>query len=282
MKYIISESHFNHYVRIISEQEEDLNDYDDEDFIEVFFEYFRPWVKSTHGDDAGKYPMSYLLKKYYIEFCRYIGLEVDDDDDYYGYSQLSNIGRQFVTSRQHKLPTLRPSVKFTEKYARQIEHIIRMLKLPEWLTVSFEELSPYNVEMSLNVDFTGMMRSKDESEKTPNDYGTEFEEYLTKYMGVEIGNPSHGQLYFSFVSRLNNTDEFTNVNSQKKLKSQMKSMSLGQFIHSITISIKDTGLRVDLSFKRSSGFRTKQMVREDIQKLFTDLGYNGDKVRVNI
>jgi hypothetical protein len=282
MKYIISESHFNHYIRIISEQEEDLSDYDNEDFIEVFFEYFRPWVKSTHGDDTGKYPMSYLLKKYYIEFCRYVGLEVDDDDNYYGHRQLINIGKQFVIARQHKLPTLRPSVKFTEKYSKQIEHIIRMLKLPEWLTVSFEEESPYNVEMFLNVDFIGMMKSKDKTDKNPDRYAREFEEYLTNYMGVEMGNPSHGELQFNHLSRVNNTDEFTNVNNQKKLKSKMKSMSLGQYIHSIGISISDKGLRVDLSFKRTSRYHTKQIVSEDIQKLFTDMGYNGDKVRVNI
>ena len=75
MKYIITESHFNHYLHIIAEQEEELDYYDDEDFIEIFFEYFRPWVKSTHGEDAGRYPMSYLLKKYYIEFCNYVGIE---------------------------------------------------------------------------------------------------------------------------------------------------------------------------------------------------------------
>jgi hypothetical protein len=280
MKYIISESHFNHYIRIISEQEQDLRDYDDEDFIEVFFEYFRPWVRATHGDDASKYPMSYLLKKYYVEFCRYVGLEVADDEDYYGYRQLTDIGKKFVTARQHKLPTLRPSVKFTEKYAKQIEHIIRMLKLPEWLTISLEERSPYTVEMYLNIDFTGMMRSKDKSEKKPYEYGNEFEEYLTNYMGVEMGNPSHGELSFSSVARVNNTDEFTNVKNQKKLKSEMKSMSLGKYIHSIGIIIKDTGLRVELSFKRNTYYGLKQKVRDEILKLFADLGYNENRINI--
>ena len=123
-----------------------LNEYDDEDFIEVFFEYFRPWVKSTHGEDVGRYPMSYLLKKYFVEFCKYVGLDVDDDDEYWAERQLVEIGKAFVEKRQHKLPNLRPSVKFTERYSKPINYIIKSLKMPSWMTFNFKETTPYKVD----------------------------------------------------------------------------------------------------------------------------------------
>ncbi len=88
MKYIITESHFKHYVSVITEQEDDddydeLESYTEEDFVEVFFNYFRPWIKSNHGDEVGQYPLSFLLKKYYQDFCKY--LNVDDEEEYYYY-----------------------------------------------------------------------------------------------------------------------------------------------------------------------------------------------------
>ena len=128
MKYFITESHFKEYVRLLSEQDDHdyLDDYDDEDFIEVFFEYFRPWVKTNHGEDSSRYPMSYLLKKYFVEFSKYVGSEeFDDDDDYWSTSQLEQIGREIVIRLQHKLPSLLPSHKFTEKYAKQIDVIFK-------------------------------------------------------------------------------------------------------------------------------------------------------------
>ena len=51
-----------------------LDDYDNDDFIEVFFRFFRPWVKQKHGDEISEYPMSYLFKKYIDEVAWY-GLE---------------------------------------------------------------------------------------------------------------------------------------------------------------------------------------------------------------
>ena len=49
-------------------EEFNLNDYSDEDFVEVFVKYFRNWVKKKHGDEIGGYPMSLLFKKYTNEF----------------------------------------------------------------------------------------------------------------------------------------------------------------------------------------------------------------------
>ena len=104
MKYIITESHFKHYVSVITEQEDDDEDdelelYTSEDFIEVFFNYFRPWIKSNHGDEVGQYPLSYLLKKYYQDFCKYSGVDIDDDDEFNYYSDLVTMGKSLVKKK---------------------------------------------------------------------------------------------------------------------------------------------------------------------------------------
>ena len=52
--------------RIVKTVLENFNpsEYEDEDFIEVFLNYFRPWVKKTHGDEVGQYPLSLLIKNH--------------------------------------------------------------------------------------------------------------------------------------------------------------------------------------------------------------------------
>ena len=59
----------NQYSKIISENI-NLADYYMEDFVEVFYEKFRPWIKINHGDEVGKYPMSFLIKKYVKDFAK--------------------------------------------------------------------------------------------------------------------------------------------------------------------------------------------------------------------
>jgi hypothetical protein len=281
MKYIITESHFNHYLHIIAEQEEELDYYDDEDFIEIFFEYFRPWVKSTHGEDAGRYPMSYLLKKYYIEFCNYVGIE-NDDDEYWGTRQLTNIGRQFVIAKQHKLPTLRPSSKFTEKYSKQLDYVVKSLKLPEWLKINFTEENIYDVDVNFIVDYD--MYLKTDGDITPYDYFEEFKKFLTDFMGVEEGNPSHGGLKLQDNVELVNRELFTNPKSTKLLKSKIKSLPNADRIRSIKIEYNPYRVSIQLSFDRGwrYDYTVRNDIRDEIYKMLEQEGYKRDKVRVAI
>ena len=54
--------------RIVESYTDDM--YNDEDYVEVFLQYFRPWVRKNHGDEIGEYPLSYLTKKYMAEFAK--------------------------------------------------------------------------------------------------------------------------------------------------------------------------------------------------------------------
>lgn len=287
MKYFITESHFNEYVRLLSEQEDENYDYldeyyDDEDFMEVFFEHFRPWIKSKHGEDVGKYPLSYLLKKYFIEFCKDYGLDYDDEDEYWSYSQLSRVGKEIVIRKQHKLPTLLPSYKFTEKYAKQIDYLLKSLKLPNWLTMSFTEESVYNVTVNLIIDYDLYLKSGGDESATS--YFDEFKVYLNNFMGIEEGNPSHGGLKLTENIELNNTDKFTNPKEVKLLKSKIKSLPHGDRIHSIKLDVNHFRTLINLNFSR--GWRYDYSIRDNVRKEILNMlnkeGYNKDKVRVSI
>jgi hypothetical protein len=281
MKYIITESHFKHYVSVITEQEDDddydeLESYTDEDFIEVFFNYFRPWIKSNHGDEVGQYPLSFLLNKYYQDFCKYLGV---DDEDFYSYSDLVTIGKALIKKEQHKLPTLRPVSKFTEKYSRQIETLLKFLNMPEWLTVSFEERSPFKVTMTFNIDFPSMMKIGG-GEQNISTYFNEFTEQLENYMGIKMGSPSHGDLDIENTMSLNGINEFSSPKFQKELKTQIKSLRMGhRDIHSIKISLSDRGMTVELNFKRDVGWSERRQSLEAVRALLSTM-YSKDKINV--
>jgi len=282
MKYIITESHLNHYLRIIAEQEEELDNYDDEDFIEVFFEYFRPWVKSTHGEDVGRYPMSYLLKKYFIEFCKYVGFDTNDDDEYWSTRQLVEVGRQFVIARQHKLPTLRPSSKFTEKYSKQLDYVVKSLKLPEWLKINFIEEQIYDLEVDFIMDYDMFLKSSDGT--TVSEYFDEFQKFLTDFMGVEVGNPSHGGLKLQDNIELTNNEAFTNPKSIKLLKTKIKSLPNANRIRAIKIDYNQNRVAINLSFDRGwrYDYTVRNDIRDEIYKMLEQEGYKENKVRVSI
>lgn len=287
MKYFITESHFNEYVRLLSEQEDVDYDYldeyyDDEDFMEVFFEYFRPWIKSKHGEDVGKYPLSYLLKKYFIEFCKDYNLDYDDDNEYWNYSQLSEIGKEIVIRKQHKLPTLLPSNKFTEKYAKQIDYIIKSLKLPNWLTITFTEESVYVITVNLNIDYDLYLKS--DGDMSALDYYEEFKTFLTNIMGVEEGNPAHGHLKLRDNLNYKNTEQFINPKSVKLFKSKIKSLPKSNYIRAIKIDYNAERVRINLIF--NSGLRYDYNIRDEIRnnilKMLSKEGYKPNKVKVSI
>jgi len=284
MKYIITESHFKHYVSVITEQEDDdeydeLESYTDEEFVEVFFNYFRPWIKSNHGDEVGQYPLSFLLKKYYQDFCKYSGVDIDDDEEFLSFHDLVIIGKALIKKEQHKLPTLRPVSKFTEKNSRQIQSLLTFLNMPEWLTVSFEERSPHKVIMSFNVDFLSMMKIGG-GEENISTYFNEFTEQLENYMGIEMGSPSHGDLDIENTMSLNGINEFSSPKFQKELKTQIKSLRMGhRDIHSIKIRLSDRGMNVQINFGRSVGWSERRQSVVAIKDFLSSM-YSEDKISV--
>jgi hypothetical protein len=107
-------------IKVINRIVESYNDdaYNDEDYVEVFFNYFRPWVRKNHGDEIGEYPLSYLAKKYMSEFAKDNGMNPDNVIFSYrtNLANAANVGKAMVGQGKHKLPSLRSQEKFTEKF----------------------------------------------------------------------------------------------------------------------------------------------------------------------
>ena len=103
-KIMLNKSEMIKFVSMIVEQV-NLEGYTDEDFVEVFVNLFRPWVKSKHGDEVGKYPMSYLIKKHLEEFASDNKIELQR---FYGgdLKKIIEIGRQIVRNGAYQLPSL--------------------------------------------------------------------------------------------------------------------------------------------------------------------------------
>jgi hypothetical protein len=158
-KITLNESEMINFVSMLIERV-NLEGYTDEDFIEVFVNLFRPWVKSKHGDEVGQHPMSYLVKKYIDEFIT--DIKVDVDIRYLtGLNKFAKIGREIVRGGIYQLPSLNSDKKFTEQYKKHLEFIINYLNLPEYITLKFTEDTPNKVYGEVIVDFQKLIKSQD-------------------------------------------------------------------------------------------------------------------------
>ena len=149
-------------IKVINRIVESYGDdtYDDEDYVEVFLHYFRPWIRANHGDEVGEYPLSFLVKKYISEFAQ--SNDINPEYVIFGYrnnlANAANIGKKLVQQGKHKLPTLRSQEMFTEKYKKPLEYFLTELNLPDFIKVEFIEQTPYNVYVKLDVDWEGLIK----------------------------------------------------------------------------------------------------------------------------
>ena len=142
--HTLTESDLEKVVRTVLESF-NPKEYEDEDFVEVFVNYFRPWVKKKHGDELGQYPLSLLIKNHMEEFAKDYGVD-DVIKGYYGaYRTMVNVGKEFAQKGVHKMPSLKNEGLFLEKYKKAITFFTDRLDLPEWITLKLTEDSPYVV-----------------------------------------------------------------------------------------------------------------------------------------
>lgn len=264
-------------------EELDLSGYSDEDFMEVFVEYFRPWIKKTHGDEVGKYPMSLLVKKYLEEFSQDYELNV-----YFGYgnmlSKMVKVGMALAQKGVRELPSLNRGVLFTEKFKRSIDHFISAYNFPDFVKLRFEENSPFNVYGYLEIEFEPAMKYEGKLNDIVN-FGTEFIRFIKSYLGFEIGSTAHGKLNINmgtprFVGQEEWIKNFFNKIFKKEIKKYPRTQS---HLHSVKLEIQaNRGVysKIILTFKRSTSWTTENAIVEDIKSYLQGLGYNTNNLRV--
>ena len=265
--------------RIVESYTDDV--YNDEDYVEVFLKYFRPWVKKNHGDEVGEYPLSYLVKKYIAEFAVDNGMH--PDNVIFGYrnnlSNAANVGKKLVQLGTHKLPSLRSQEKFTEKYKKPLEFFIRELNLPDYIKFELIEGTPYNILARFDVDWEGLIKYQGTEKIKPDAVIKELTQRITNFLGVEIGNPTYGQLSLKLDKNYIGVDEWVKKTLNKEIKKKFRELPNSRILHAIKFETKsyELGGELKLSFKNWNG---RNDFIKNAKELLQSMGYNTNILNV--
>jgi hypothetical protein len=285
MKKILTfgESELIDMVKTIVEQvNQDLSQYDDNDFLDVFISLFRNWLGNKLGEDVKKYPFSYLLNKFgqkFLEetfgdqYSKYFG---NDRDVRIGNRyNLTKIGRFLVEFGTYTLPSLRQDIKFTEKFGKHISRLIEDLKLPRFARMELVEDKPYEVVVNLYIDYPSFLKSEEPSIGTySNPVEIKFRSALQNYLGVEFGNPVHGKVNLRFNIQIENEDEWVKKVLNKEIKKHIKQMPGGEYLHSIRFEPKTDKAYLKLIYKESVSRRLHLYeFRHKVEEYLRSLGY---------
>jgi hypothetical protein len=276
MNIIITE---NQLVKMLIESI-DLSHYRDEDFYELFYKNFRPWVEQKYGEEVSQYPVSYLVDEYLESFAKHYNVELRGMP----MNKVKNLIQDLVTHGHFKLPSRRKEAKFTEKYEKGINRLINNLLLPDFYTVKLIEKEPYNVYFDLEIDFERFISSKLTKNELSVFSGYKIFQNLHKYfedfLGVQYGNPIHGKLRFGRQSTTYvGVDEWIKNTFNKVIKKKIKELPHSNTIHRISfVEINNTTnvVNIKIIFTRDSSWSRNQEVIKSVKELFNSLGYNKD------
>ena len=279
--HTLTESDLNKIVKTVLENF-NASEYEDEDFIEVFLNYFRPWVKKTHGDEIGQYPLSLLIKNHINEFIEDYGIE-NNSRVYGSYRNMANVGRELAIKGVHRMPNLKKEGLFTDKFKKAINFFTNRLNLPEWITLELTEDSPYTVYGRFIVDWDKAIRDESDEKYTTSQLSEDFIKTLTNFIGIEIGSPTHGKLDLTIRGHFlyNGVDEWITKTLNKEIKKKIRALPNSHVLHSVkfTTSNNSVGGYITLTYK-SNAWRHSNDFTKDVDELMSDLGYNTDILRV--
>lgn len=276
MKVIITESQYNLAIsKNLVFEEVNLSGYDDEDFIEVFLTYFRPWIKTKHGDEIGGRPFSYLLNTYLKEFCQDMGI----DTGFIRYSSkpslMSRAGREIVLLGKHTLPTLRSQKKFSEQHKRGLDIALKMLDLPDYVNIRIEEDEPYEVDIFADVDF--VKAAKDLSIDSPftkiqQKMSYQLPRFIEETMGIKRGKPVLGELEFHGMTNVLNFDEW--VKKEGRVFKRALADKFPNDYRQLRFNYGNNRPEIKIGFTRYAGWNKKSQISEYLREVLAEKGYN--------
>jgi hypothetical protein len=284
----LNKSEIINFVSMIMEQlNVNLNDYEDNDFVEVFVKHFRPWIQKHHGDEVSEYPMSYLVKLYMEDFAKDLNIETERMFRSAGANTLrkmSGIGREIVAQGKHQLKSLSKEGTFLEKYGKKLNKFIEHLDLPEIIKVDIQEPTPYRVNISFNIDFDKILKYQGNIPDI-NSVRKEIINFIENFLGLDLGRTSHGGLnlavdhYPTFEGR----DEWVEKVFKKSFKKDIKNAVLDVMgttggIHAMkfehdTYSQPRAG-KIKIIFNRDVSWTNEQRAVEVIKNYLVSQGYN--------
>jgi hypothetical protein len=255
--------------------------YDDSDYIEVFLKFFRPWVKEKHGDEISNYPLSYLVKKYISEFVQ--DFEIDPLSTILGYRDnirnVAAVGKALVQKGKIKLASLQSKEKFTEKYKKQLDFLVNRLELPDFIKLDFIEEITYNVIGRVRVDWEKLIKYPTDKTFRANDISRELKNKIENFLGVELGNPTYGQLSLTFNKAYVGVEDWVKKTLNKEIKKEVRSLPRASILHAIKFETNSDkfGGELKLSFKNWNG---RNDFKKQVENLLQELGYNTKTLEV--
>ena len=269
----ISESEIKRISKLIIESM-----YDELDYADAFFSLFKKWCANKFGEEIfNKSPFSALLDRYGQKFTKEIF--GDKYSNYFGdknvvkdFREIVKIGKYLVQSNIHALPSERPQTKFSVRHKRRLDFLYNKLKFPDFCHVEYVEDESYKLLINIHIDdYDKFLKT----EHFPNlwDVRKEYEEFITKYLGVDIGNPLHGMLTFG-VNYI--YDDFDNGNWEKtvwkKMKKEIKQLPGCDQISSFSMTQGTNGF-IEVKARTKGIFWNYSELRKEVLKYLTDKGY---------
>ena len=273
MKIILKETQ---YVKLKSEnifltENVDLSGYDSSDFMEVFFMYFRNWVKQKHGDEVGMYPASILIRKYLEDFGTDMGFKPYN----YGTTERKVIdaGKELVKLGKHQLTSLRSNRKFIDQHKRALDTFFKTIKIPSFVKLEFKEETPYDLTLVTKVDLQSMIKNFD-YENPPSEVDKprrKLREFISNVMGIEYGNPVAGQLSLSDYVRRDENPEL-----DKELRRVKKEIKKGHEndVRAFKVEYNDSSITIKVLFGKYTRWNRKSDIMESMRKKIEEMGYN--------
>jgi len=268
-----------------------LNDYNDEDFIEVFYLFFRPWIKKHHGDEIGEYPMSHLIKEHIKEFLDDYKIDFSTSSYYTSTRLLSYVGKELIKKGAYKLKSLAKEGTFLDKYGKKINFFIEKFEFPDFLELKMNEQEPYNVNISLEVnDFDKLLKYRGDIQSWPK-MKEEIKNFIQNYLGIEQGKPSLGKLNLTFDKNPNylDYDDWVKNIFSKSIKKEIKGLpNVKDNLHSLKLRPagehdgRALGLLIHPTFKYHVGYSTTKVIAGIIQAFLESKGYNSNYIKVDI
>ena len=273
---LFNETHMKRIMNLVLENF-DFSRISNEDMVEVFYQSFRSWVRQNLGEEKAEYPMSYLIKKYSDDYLKGMGIYEEYVSEFGDFLRPHNVGKFLIKKGLHKFRTLRPEKKFTEKLARPLAAFIQDLKLPDYLKVVFEEETPNDLILKI------IVQNYDEALKGKEKISLfqiqgKIRNFFQNFFGVQFGNPIYGEVSLDNYNDavILDLDEWTKKVLNGKIKKAIKLLDTDKIIQRIQFKPNGLGGKMIIFYKkdRYRGYPKENQVRNEIQKMITEMGYN--------
>lgn len=270
--------------------------YDDEDFLDAFFQIFRTFISKNYGSKILNYPMSYLLKNYSASFISKIFGE-DGLKEILGYEEgdnLDELKKDYIISRWEAKSIAKRAVEQGKYFlpkpfeAKLSDNLMSSLRIfidedikPKYARIKFEEPNPQQFKIDFEVNFEDWIKDENRVEFVERGLVKKLKSFMKNYLGVEFGSLKYGQAELDFnVNILGASDWKKNV-LNKKIKEEFKKMPESIHVKSIKFDSTDDGAYLELTYFNSTNYTLRNHTLEKYRNKLNELGYGPNLILTN-